>query len=271
MRNPLYLLTWLAIALAAPAKAQNHVSPDEIIVETTKTYIKTYKSDALTNRPVLMVALHGDLPNPTYQYTFARIVAGNSDNTISVGMLRPGYTDDVERTSDGVMGETVGDNYDAPRLQQIAAAIRQLGAHYNASKVILAGHSGGGAITAKLIAAYPGLIDHAVVVSCPCDVNSWRADMYETSQYEGFNGPIDVVSPIDVAASIPNSTSVTIISGRQDRVAKTYLSQRYYDRLMAAGKQAEITFIEGEHSIFLRREIISSIIAKIAAYSESLP
>ena len=65
--------------------------------------------------------------------------------------------------------------------------------------MILAGHSGGSAITASLIALYPHLVDHAVIVSCPCNINAWRKDMYVSSNYDGFKGDLDGISPIDLA------------------------------------------------------------------------
>ncbi|MBO6503404.1 MAG: hypothetical protein JJ850_14640 [Kordiimonadaceae bacterium] len=270
MRNLYFALTWLAIALAAPAKAQPTVSPDEIVVESTKTFVQTYQSEGLTHEPILVVALHGDLPNASYQYEFARIVAENSKNTISVGMLRPGYSDREGRSSDGVMGETVGDNYDATRINQIAAAIQQLAAHYNASEIILAAHSGGAAIAAKLVAVYRDLVDHAVIVSCPCNVTKWRKDMYEMTEFEGFNGPLDVVSPVDLVSDISDKLTISIFVGRSDNVARPYLSQEYLEALRAQGKTAELTLLEGEHNIFLHRQIFISLLDKISEMNGEL-
>ncbi len=266
MANWLGAFALLIMTSTLVVAEQTTVSSNAVTAEGVTTQIRTYPSDQLTKRPILVVALHGDSPfnKPSYQYAFARLLAAEATNTISVGLLRPGYTDGENRTSDGVRGETVGDNYDAPRIAQIAAAIEQLKTHHNAEKVILAGHSGGSAITAKLTAAYPGLIDHAVVVSCPCDINAWRKDMFENTQYDGFKGDMTVVSPIDVAGDIPDKTPISIFVGDQDRSTREYLNRQYYDALIGHGKKAELTVIEGGHDIFLHPHIRSTIVSTIA-------
>ena len=45
---------------------------------------------------------------------------------IAIGLLRPGYTDENGRTSDGVRGLTVGDNYDDGRVSPIARAVERM-------------------------------------------------------------------------------------------------------------------------------------------------
>ena len=72
--------------------------------------------------------MHGDSPfnNPAYQYRFAKLVASKNSNVILVGMLRPGYTDPLGRTSDGVKGDAIGDNYDKKWVNQVAQAITEL-------------------------------------------------------------------------------------------------------------------------------------------------
>lgn len=273
------MLKWLcAIALflatLTPITAtQAQVTSNDVVVDGVTTQIRTYMSKDATEQPVLVVALHGDAPfsQPSYQYAFARLVAGEASNTIAVGLLRPGYTDGEDRTSDGVRGATVGTNYDAPRIAQVAAAIEQLKIHHGADKVIVAGHSGGSAITAKLIAAYPNLVDHAVIVSCPCDINPWREDMFETTQYDGFKGDIDVVSPIDMVSSIADDISIALFVGRDDQSTRPYLSQEYLARLQEHGKTAELTLLDGEHNVFLHPQIRAAIVATIREMNSQLP
>jgi predicted esterase len=240
-----------------------------VSVQDVCTQIKTFKSETITKNPILIVALHGDSPfnNPSYQYRFASQVAKHSENVISVGMLRPGYTDDLNRISDGIKGNTVGDNYDEPRIKQIAQAIQKLKSHHKASKVILSGHSGGAAITAKLIAIYPELASHAFVVSCPCNINPWRGDMYKKSQYEGFKGDLDISSPIDLVGRISDEMRVNIFVGDKDDVAKPYLSHEYEEALRSEGKQVQIAEIHGGHDIFLNQEVLKSLAGVISGYN----
>ena len=74
---------------------------------------------------MLLVVLHGDLPDPTpsYQYAFAQLVTQGVNgpalpepvrgrladwkplqDVVAVGLLRPGYTDNAGDRSDGDMG-----------------------------------------------------------------------------------------------------------------------------------------------------------------------
>lgn len=223
--------------------------------------LKTYKSRRLTENPVLIVALHGDAPfnNPSYQYRFAELVSTRGEDTVSVGLLRPGYTDAEGRASDGERGLTVGDNYDAERIASIASAIESFSTHHNARKVILAGHSGGAAIAAKLLALHPGVVHHAFIVSCPCDINRWRANMFAASGFEGFKGDLNVESPIDLAKDIPETSKVSILVGRNDTNTTPELSRAYFDALKAAGKQADFQVLEGTHEIFLNEDVISTV------------
>ncbi len=267
----LFTFALFATLFSATVAAQTHVSDGEVVVDGVITQIRTYESEGLTDRPILLVALHGDSPrnNPSYQYGFARTVASKAKNTVAVGLLRPGYTDDADRTSDGVRGEAIGDNYDASRIDQIAKVIEQLGGHHNAQGVILAGHSGGSAITAKLIAAYPSLVDHAFVVSCPCDINAWRKDMIKLSGYEGFKGPLDVISPVDVIADISDEKSVSIFVGDKDKVTQKYLSQEYFEKLVSHNKKADLTVLDGEHNIFLHKQILASVVEAVASLNNN--
>ncbi len=245
---------------------------EEVNVHNVCTKIKTFQSESVTEKPIMLIALHGDSPynNPSYQYRFASQVAQKSENIISIGMLRPGYTDHLDRTSDGKRGKTVGDNYDEIRIHQLAEAILKLKSHHNASKIILAGHSGGAAITAKLIALYPKLVNHAFVVSCPCNINSWRADMYKKSQYDGFKGDLDVSSPIDLVNRISDETKVSIFVGDKDDVAKPYLSQEYEMVLKSTNKQVQLTEIPGNHNLFLNKKIIEALIDVVGGYNKVL-
>lgn len=55
----------------------------------------------------------------------------------------------------GVKGDTIGDNYDKKWVSKVAQAITELKKLHSLSTVILAGHSGGAAITVNLISLFP--------------------------------------------------------------------------------------------------------------------
>lgn len=255
----------LLMAQHAQAKAECSNIEKQVLVNGTCTMVETYKSAKLSTSPTLAVVLHGDAPfwNPSVQYRVAQHLAEQADNVISVGMLRPGYTDDFGRKSDGVRGETVGDNYDDPRVSQIANSINTLKQHYHAKKVVVIGHSGGAAITAKLSGDYPNLVNHAVVISCPCNINAWRKDMLVRNEYELFRGDLDISSPVDLANKVSADTQIDLIIGQDDDTTKPYLTKEYNDVLKKHGKNVSMQVIEGDHNIFQKKEVIATILAAL--------
>jgi len=246
-------------------------SLNEILAGNNCTKIKTYKSAVVTDKPLLIVVLHGDAPfnKPGYQYRFAKLVANKNSNVIAVGMLRPGYTDPSGRTSDGVKGDAIGDNYDEKRVNQLAQAIEELKIMYSPSKVILAGHSGGAAITANIVSFFPLLIDHAFLVSCPCDVNAWRENMFSLTNKSIFRGNIDTLSPIDLVDRLSKKTTISIFVGKNDKVAIPILSEKYKKAVIKRGLKVTLAFIEGQHDIFLSPDIISAITGIINDYNNA--
>ena len=243
---------------------------NEIFVGNNCTKIRTYES-VVTDKPILVVVLHGDSPfnNPDYQYQFAKLVANRNSNVIAVGMLRPGYTDPTGRTSDGVKGDAIGDNYDEKRVNQLAHAIEKLKKMYSPSKVILAGHSGGAAITANIVSLYPLLIDHAFIVSCPCDVNAWRENMFSLTNNSIFRGNIDALSPIDLVDHLSKKITISIFVGKNDKVALPILSERYEKAITKKGLKVTLKIIEGSHDIFLSHDIINAISDIIKDYNNA--
>src|SRR5690349_12429406 len=92
-----------------------------------KTQVFTRVSDG--QRPILILILHGDIPNPPpdYQYLFAKLLVEESPkyaelraalgprwqrkSVVAAGILRPGYADPSGDRSSGEMGKAVADNY----------------------------------------------------------------------------------------------------------------------------------------------------------------
>ena len=236
----------------AHAKSACSNNDREILIAELCTKIETYESQKNADNPTLAIVLHGDSPfnRPFVQNRVAQRIAENNDNVIAVGILRPGYKDDFGRKSDGEMGLTVGDNYDDDRVKQITDAINALKHIHKAGKVVLIGHSGGAAITARIIGLYPNLIDHAVAISCPCDINAWRKDMLLRNEYEPFRGDLPISSPIELAANVSDKTKISLLVAKMDDVTKPYLTKQYYRELKKHGKHVEMKIIEGGLNIF---------------------
>ena len=262
---------FISLSLTQTAFASCDDVLTEVFANGSCTKIKTYKTKELSEKPLLLIALHGDSPfnNPSYQYFFAKKVVSKSSNMIGVGMLRPGYEDQDNRVSDGVRGDAVGDNYDKSRVAQIAEAITKLKQQYQPHKVVLAGHSGGSAITANLTSLYPDLIDHAVIVSCPCDVKQWREDMFALTKEPVFNKAIGFLSPADLVDSISEQTKVSMFVGADDPVTKPYLSKAYRELLRKKGNDVSLEVVEGKHDIFLSAPVVKSVVDLIDDYNKT--
>jgi predicted esterase len=172
--------------------------------------------------------------------------------------------------SDGERGDSVGDNYDNERVFQIADVIEKLKATYKAKAVILTGHSGGAAIAAKLISLRPSITDRAFIVSCPCNINSWRSDMFKLNQYGGFKGDLDISSPIDLVSAVASETKISIYIGRNDNITKPYLSNQYHSALIKAGKISELLTIDGNHEIFQSEPVVQGVINSVNSYNNQI-
>lgn len=219
-----------------------------------RLYTRSFTSDELSEQPVLVVVLHGDAPfhEPDSQYGFAAQVARNHGNVAAVALLRPGYADPQGNRSEGERGQSIGDNWNVTNTDAIADAISELERRWRARKVVVAGHSGGAAITLNILGRHPLLIDEALLVSCPCDVNEWRRHMFETSGVPPFEGELDVISPIDQIEGMSPEADVVMIVGSRDEVTPRRLSERCQAVGAKLGKKMRLIVLEGKgHEVFL--------------------
>lgn len=228
-------------------------------------HIETFTSDSLTVRPNLVLVVHGDAPfnKPDYQYKMAAKIAGNSKNTIAIGILRPGYSDPENNISSGLRGLTTGDNYTSEVISTIAEVISKLKSFYHPSKTVMVGHSGGSAITADLVSLNPGLINIAVLVSCPCDLPVWRRHMLKkqwANPYWLF--PVNSISPMDVARKISDNMEIQIIVGGNDDVTPPYINKEYADWLKSLNKKEQYFVVPNQgHEILLDETVLNRILA----------
>ncbi|HUO34585.1 MAG TPA: prolyl oligopeptidase family serine peptidase [Candidatus Acidoferrum sp.] len=223
---------------------------------------RAYHSPQMSNHPVLVIVLHGDSPfhAPSYQYIFARIAAAEIPNIIAAAVLRPGYTDDVGDTSSGIRGHTTGDNYTPENVGAIASAATQLKAKYDASKVIMAGHSGGATISADILGRAPGVADGALLVSCPCDVYAFRKHMAQKQLNPMWLEPVKSLSPLDWVPEIPSTTLVRMLVGDKDSIAPPELTQEYATALRARHIDVVVTEVPGkDHEIFLEPVVFEQL------------
>jgi pimeloyl-ACP methyl ester carboxylesterase len=215
---------------------------------------KIFCSAKLSQHPVLIVVLHGDAPfhPPSYQYEFAHQATAQLEDAVVVPVLRPGYTDDSGEQSQGVRGRTTGDNYTPQVVDSIAQVIEQLKKKFQPSATLLAGHSGGAAISANLLGRWPSTVNGALLVSCPCDLPAWRSHMLKMQANPIWLAPVDSLSPLDLAGKVPATIHVRMLVGSEDPVAPPELTQRYAEALHNHGVDVTVTNAPGlKHDILL--------------------
>jgi pimeloyl-ACP methyl ester carboxylesterase len=188
--------------------------------------------------PTLVVLIHGDVADggpADYLYPFAPALA--RPGVLVVAVLRPGYSNANGRTSEG-SNDNRRDNYTVQTVDILGKAIAALKERYKARRVLMMGHSGGAAITGVLIGRLPGLVDAAVLVSCPCDVPRWRAER---------NGRpwSNSLSPHKFAAAVPQSTVVVTITGTKDDNTRPALADAYVRALSERGVKATAQRAQG--------------------------
>jgi pimeloyl-ACP methyl ester carboxylesterase len=226
-----------------------------------------YRSAKLSEHPVLVVVLHGDLlgvfsiPKSTYHYVFAREAAAKMDNLVVAAMLRPGYRDSTGQQSEGDHGEATGDNYTPDVIDAIEQAMEQLKKKFHPAHTVLAGHSGGAAITGDVLGRWPRAADAGLMISCPCDLAAWRHHMQQVQNGNPiWSAPVKSLSPLDLADKIPPSVRVRLVVGGNDPLAPPAMSERFADRLRNRGGDVSVTVLPGlEHEILLEPATLSAL------------
>lgn len=214
----------------------------------------------------LVVLLHGDAPfrNPRYQNFTAADVAKAVPGTRVVALLRPGYADPFGERSDGDRGYASGDNYTPEDVDQVASAVWQLKKQYGATTVVLAGHSGGAAMTANVTALYPGLVQQAVLVACPCDLPSFREHMWQTQHSPLWLLPVKSLSPMETLEKMKPGATITAISGASDPIAPPQDVVRYVAKATGEGIAASVLLLPGkDHEIFEEPSVIGAIVQAV--------
>jgi poly(3-hydroxybutyrate) depolymerase len=256
----------LSLGASAGAAASQNAETEWLKVPGGQLKARLYAGPESAVSPTLVVVLHGDAPqnNPGYQYDFAA-KAAEQKGLLVAAILRPGYTDSMGDTSSGVRGLTTGDNYTRDRLAMLAQAIRTLKTEHHPRQVVIVGHSGGAALAADLLALYPDLTNKALLASCPCDLSPWRQHMKTVAPTPLWDQPVDSVSPLSVAASVPATDKVVTMVGTEDNVAPPDLTRAYFAFLKSHGVDAQLIELPGrDHEILLDPAVQSALTALIA-------
>ena len=172
----------------------------------------------------LIVFVHGDDNIPEggrprdYLAGLARGVSG--DGATAIVLIRPGHHDYRNRASTARGGRYRNDwfRHDS---KAVSDAIARLKKHHGAERVVLVGHSIGGAIGRVILAKNPRLVDSAVLIACLCN---WAP---------GVTGVL--------GADLAN-VKVVALTGANDTVTPPRTARNYIAGLARRGVDA--TFVE---------------------------
>lgn len=227
-----------------------------LVIQTTKK--SAQQSDKARH---LLVYLHGDSSRGgMFDRHFKYFQAFASQDTVFVGMIRPGYADSKKNVSTGDrMGD--GDNYTAHNVDAVANAIQALKTKYAARRVVVVGYSGGAATAGVILGRHPALIDNAVLIACPCDLavrrQGWAKNIVRRS-----------ISPHEVADKVFKTIQVTAITGDADTNTTPAQVSGYIATLKASGVRArylevpKATHDTGILGTQLLEEVISTYLHK---------
>ena len=209
----------------------------------------------------MVVWLHGDLSSggpANYHFALAQKTAENlsASNVLSVALVRPGYEDGTGASSSvSFLGGGRSDHYTQENIAEVGAAIEKLRLKFKPSSVVLVGHSGGAATAAVLLGMKPRLADAAVLVSCPCELVSWRSGRRAWGRSE---------NPTQWAEKIPSSTKVIAFTGTKDDNTSPNLASTYIDLLRSRGIDATFHVIgEATHNSAARSAEVLDAIARL--------
>ena len=186
-----------------------------------------------------VVVLHGDVSGgdgkspANYHYKLAAQIAGQNGNATVIALLRPGYHDGKGRQSPG---KREFDQYTKRNNDAVAQALKSIKAARPNSELIVMGHSGGAAQLGAIIGRFPGLVDTAVLMACPCHLQKWRQGRKQMRRGQ---------SPHKYVSKIAKDTRVVAITGAADDNTTPALAQDFIARARKAGLNSDLVLVKG--------------------------
>lgn len=235
MVRPILVGLWLASFLTAfTAPASACAGADDCV---NGLVFKRYTSEGLATG-VMAIFLHGDVSNGRngdYMLSSAQRFVKDVPGASAVVLIRPGYFDRDNRTSEGTdCGRR--DRYTKEVVATVADAPAQLKERFRAKTVLGFGRSGGSAILANAMGWRPKLLDGSVLMtSCPCDIRSWKPNWTHS------------LSPLDLVTGVAKTTKVIAITGRDNDDTAPPIAHRYVNALKAVGTNAKFIIADGTH------------------------
>jgi len=213
--------------------------------------ITTFRDPSAPLPSALVIFIHGDQSDMKAVTSMPRLANDIKlpANVIKVFILRPGYFDAQGNESTG-NNSGRRDSYTSNNVDEVTAAIQSLQRYYGVKNTVLVGHSGGAAYSGVMIGRTPGIASGALLLSCPCDISSWRSDHQAR--------PWGSLSPINFYKTIPLNAKVIAITGDSDNNTREYLSKEYIAALSERGVNAQyITAHNTAHNDIVNVELVT--------------
>jgi len=237
----------LAFPTVSRAEDCNQDNLSKVIGDEECLQIHTFGAESGNSGKPLVVFIHGDGSGggpSDYMKPYAEKVAAQGG--IGVVLIRPGYFDDAGNHSTGYSYREKGDGYRQDIIDSVAGAISSLKSFHGSAKVVLAGHSGGAAISGVILGQKPDLADAAVLASCPCNVSLWRRQN-NRGKWPHSRSPHNYVD------GIRKNVLLTALTGSDDTNTKPNLSESYIQELLKQGVAAKFILVDGaSHNGVLR-------------------
>lgn len=190
----------------------------------------------------LVVVLHGDLSRggpANYHYSLASQIAAANKGVSVLALLRPGYSDGAGLRSKG-SNNNRSDHYTQKNNLAVAQTIQAMAKQVGTSRVVAVGHSGGAAQIGGVLGLAPSLVQRAVLVSCPCDIATWRKSRGRSAWRQS-----EAQSPHLQIPRIANGTRITLVVGANDDNTTPQLSEAYLAAAKARGLRASLVKVAG--------------------------
>jgi len=207
--------------------------------------VRAYPSARISEHPVLVLWIHGDLDPWAEHYELARQMAHVTENVVTAALLRPGYSDADGDWSAGFKGYAMGDNYTADVVDDVHAVIGALKDRFHPRAVVVMGHSGGAGITAGLLGRHPDDADAAVLIACSCDPTGLMARLTAANPRTPKGIPNPSLVPLELASRVSKRVHVRMVTGSKDMVVLLGPSQAYAQALKAQGIDVQLTVAPG--------------------------
>ncbi|MCY4397394.1 MAG: hypothetical protein OXC10_19900 [Rhodospirillaceae bacterium] len=224
-----------------PAQASECENPDNITYVQGSDHclaIQTYW--AAGNPDTLAIYIHGDVPSGRpvdFVFGIGRFIARRGANAVI--LIRPGFRG-AGRSSSGMPTHSLY-SFERHRLyvmESMGAAIARLKAHHKAKRLILIGTSGGALIAGVLLGLKADVVDAALLISCPCDLQSLIHE----------KGPWSLPQAESPHNWLPKASAkarIIAISGSADTNTVPHFVDAYIKSAQARGLEAEFVIVPG--------------------------